>query len=91
MKKFLKLGLYLLFTILICTNIFIFVSSMNLSEDINKLESKTKRLKQENMELENKLYRTNSLESASLYAKELDFTKKASPYYLENLGFAKKE
>lgn len=91
MKNYLKLGLYLLFSVLIAANIFIFVSGMKLSQGINKFETETKRLKQENMELENKFYRTNSLEFASIFAKELDLTQKAEPYYLENLGFAKKE
>ncbi len=91
MRKSLKLGLYLIFTALIGINIFVFVSGMNLSQEINRLEAQTKKLKQENMELENKLYESNSLEFAGLFAKELDFSQEAEPYYLDNLGFAKKE
>lgn len=91
MKKIVKLGLYLLFTSLVAVNIFVFVSGMKLSQEINKLELETKKLKQDNMDLENKLYQANSLEFASLFAKDLNFTQKAEPYYLENLGFAKKE
>ncbi len=91
MKKFVKLSLYLAFGLLIAVNVFVFVSGMSLSQEINKLEVETKKLKRENMELENKLYQTNSLEFASIFAEDLDFTQKAEPHYLENLGFAKKE
>ena len=64
---------------------------MHLSEDINKFELKTKNLKKENMELEANLYRINSLKNTSSMAANLDFTKKANPYFLDNLRVALKK
>ncbi len=91
MKKILKYFIYLSFAILIGANIAIFVKSMYLSQQINLFEKETKRLKQENIELEKEAYRINSLQYASSLAAELGFKKKAEPYFLENLGFALKQ
>lgn len=91
MKKFLKYFTYLGFAVLISANIVIFVKSMSLSQQINVFEKGTKRLKQENIELEKEAYRINSLQYVSSVAAELGFKKKAEPYFLENLGFALKQ
>lgn len=76
---------------LIGANIVIFVKSMSLSQQINLFEMETKKLKQENIELEKEAYRINSLQYVSSIAAELGFKKKAEPYFLENLDFALKQ
>lgn len=91
MKYFYKLIITGIFTGLILLNIWVFTKGMNLSEDINKFELKTKKLKKENMELEANLYRINSLKNTSSMAANLDFTKKADPYFLDNLKVALKK
>ena len=78
-----------MFAGLIATNAYIFVSSMKLGEKINHFETKTSQLHRENLELKKKLYETNSLQHAASVAAAMNFTQKAEPYYLENLGFAK--
>lgn len=79
-----------LFLALVVANIAIFVSGMRLSEQINFYEKETKRLHQENLELEQKMYEVNSLQHAASLAAQLDFKKKAEPYYLHQIGFALK-
>ena len=91
MKSFYKLIITGVFTGLILLNLWVFNKGMNLSEDINKFELKTKNLKKENMELEANLYRINSLKNTSSMAANLDFTKKANPYFLDNLRVALKK
>lgn len=78
----------LIFIGLAIANIGIFISSMQLSDKITFYDSETKRLKQENLDLEQKIYEINSLQKASSAAAELDFVKKAQPNYLQNLGIA---
>lgn len=90
MKKTLGL-VWLFFVFLLAANIYIFLSGMNLSEKINTYEKETRRLHQENIDLEAKAYEANSLQYAASRAAELDFTKKAEPYFLDNLRVALKK
>ena len=90
MKNFIKPAIWMAFLVLIGANIFIFLSGMKLSEQINFYETETKKLHQENIDLEKKAYEANSLQHAASIAGELDFTKKAEPYFLESLRFALK-
>jgi hypothetical protein len=79
-----------MFVGLAIANIGIFISSMQLSDRITFYDKESKRLKMENLDLEQKIYEVNSLQKAASAAAELDFTKKAEPNYLENLGVALK-
>ena len=79
-----------LFTFLIAANIFAFVMSMQQSQGIQDYESKTHQLKLENSDLEESMYKVNSLQYAASKAAELSFTAKAKPYYLHPLGVAKR-
>ena len=83
--------IWLFFILLLGANIYIFLSGMDLSQKINTYEKETKRLHQENIDLEAKAYEANSLQYAASRAADLDFTKKAEPYFLENLHFALKK
>ncbi len=80
-----------LFLLLIAANVYIFLSGMKVSEQINFFEAQTKKLQQENIELEKKAYAANSLQHAASVAAELNYTKKAEPYFLNNLRFALKK
>lgn len=72
-------------------HISLFVSGITLGNEINKYENMTKNFKQENMDLETKLYSVESLSYAASEAAKLDYTKKASSLYLESLGIAMKQ
>lgn len=88
MKKIIKIIVPILFIGLVVINIFIFVSSMSLSQQINSFEKDTQKIRQQNIALEKELYRANSLDYAASVAAKLEFTKKAEPYFLENLKYA---
>lgn len=91
MGKIFKYIIVIIFFVLVASNLYIFVSSMTLSESINYYETQTRKLKQSNMDLEKKLYSLDSLQYAVTLASKMDFTNKAEPFYLENLGFALKK
>lgn len=78
----------LVFLGLAIANIGIFISSMQLSDKITFYDVETKRLKQVNLDLEQKIYEVNSLQKAASAAAKLEFNKKAEPNYLQNLGIA---
>lgn len=74
---------------MICAfHIYLFVSGINLSGDINIFESGTKKLRLENKELEKKLYTVESLTNAASQAATLKYDVKAVPVYVNNLGIA---
>jgi len=84
MKKFLVPAFLILFLI----NIFTFVTGINLADKITFYEKETKRLYQENQDLETKVFSVDSLKYASSLAEALKFTKNAQPVYLDNLKYA---
>ncbi len=88
MKKTLKLLIGLSFLGLIIANIFIFVSEMNLGQQVSYFEQETGRLHKQNLVLQQKAYAADSLQYAASVAAKLNFAQKAEPYFLENLGFA---
>jgi cell division protein FtsL len=89
--KVLEIALGIAFTALIAGNIFVFVSSMKLSGQIEWYEQKIGSLSQENLQLQQNAYEANSLTRAASVAASLDFTHKASPYYLAHPEFARSQ
>lgn len=88
MKKTGKILITILFLVMVVANLLIFVSGMNLSQQISYFEQETKRLRRENISLQKKAYEADSLQFAASVAAQLNFAQKAEPYFLENLGFA---
>ncbi len=86
--KILKYTIWLVFIGLVSANLYIFVQSMKISQHINYLDKETKKLHQGNLDLEKKAFETDSLEYAASMASQMAFTKKAEPFFLDNLGFA---
>jgi len=85
MKKYI---IYIVLFAIIVSNIYIFVSGINLSNEISKYEKDTMILHKENIELEKISTGDVSFQKAASLAAELDFTKKAVPIYLNNLAVA---
>lgn len=88
MKIDLKIVVIIVFFLLIGLNIFLFTKGLILTEAVNHLEKETKRLKLENNQLERELYFESSLSQLKKKAKAMGFTKKAEPFFLENLKYA---
>jgi len=91
MKSVFKFFISGVFITLLLLNFWIFTKGMYLSQEISKYETNTQKLRKENMELETKLYKINSLKNTSSMAASLEFTRRANPYFLDNLKVALKK
>jgi len=65
-------------------NIFVFVSSSRMSDQIAKYNSQVEALSKENMLLEARLYEVDSLSHAASEAAILGYTQKVEPQFLKN-------
>lgn len=88
MKNIKTIVIYLLFIVIGTLHVYLFVSGISLGDEITKYEAGTKKLQQENIDLEKKLYSIESLANAASAAATLNFTKKAVPIYLDTAGIA---
>lgn len=88
MSKKLQFPIVLLFAAICVMHVYLFVSGISFGDEINHFEKETKKLKSENLDLERKLYSIESLTHAASQAAALNFTQKATPVYLNNLGIA---
>lgn len=79
---------YLVFAILLFSNVAIFISSMYLGDEVNRFDSETKQLTQENAALEKEVYQAQSLQYAASLSAGLNFTKQSQPVFFENLKYA---
>lgn len=89
MRKLTGFLIWVIFLVLVSVNIYVFINSLKLSDNINRFEKEIKTLHQENLGLENRIYEVDSLQYAASLAGRLDFTQKAQPVYLDNLKYAK--
>ncbi|OGK27096.1 hypothetical protein A3C28_04910 [Candidatus Roizmanbacteria bacterium RIFCSPHIGHO2_02_FULL_39_9] len=93
MKQLLVLKhlVFIALVILLFCNIFVFLQSIKLGDQINKYEKEINRLHQENLVLENNVYEVDSLQYASSMAASLNFTQKAEPTFLDELKYARNQ
>lgn len=91
MKFITKYIIWTIFLILLSANVYIFVHSIKLANEINRFEKEMRAFHQENLILENKIYEVDSLQYAASMAARLDFSEKAQPLYLENLKYARNQ
>jgi hypothetical protein len=87
MNRYIKQIIGVVFLGLVAINIFIFLNGVNLSNDVHFFESEIHKLQQENMELEKKVYKVESLMNTASIAAELGYTS-GQPVYLEKPGYA---
>lgn len=88
MPKILRTTIWLTFFTLMVANIILFVYGVNLSDEINFYETEVKKLRQENITLEKKVFKFDSVTYAASIAAELDYTASNNTVYLQNPGYA---
>ncbi len=88
MKNTVKIFMAVLMFILIVANITFLLRGMSQSDKINKFEADISKLKEENTDLEKKVYQTQSFSYATSMAAAMSFTKKTNPIYIDNLLYA---
>lgn len=69
----------------------IFVKSIHISEEISKLEARTRAVRQKNTDLEALVYNKSSFQQVSSEAAKLGFTKAGNTLNLKLAGVAHKE
>lgn len=89
MKKFSTL-FCLSFILLLTGNIILFVSSMNLSSQMNEFDITTKQLAKENISLERDVLSLQSLQYAASLSASLNFDKTSQPVFFDELPVALK-
>jgi cell division protein FtsL len=82
--------LWFLLAALLFFNIYVFVSNLRMGEEIKAFDKKIILLRQENLDLETKIFKLNSYENIASLAADLNFVKKEMPVYLEDLKYAYK-
>jgi len=80
----------ILLTFFLLVNILIFVINIQLGEEIKIYEKKITLLRQENLDLEAKIYQLTSYEKMASLAAELNFVKNETPIYLGEIKYAYK-
>lgn len=73
---------------LLIGNIFMFASSVKISDQITYIETKIEGVRKENSEIQQKILAENSLQTLEFIAKQTGYTKEAEPYYLGETGYA---
>lgn len=74
--------------VLILINLFVLISGIVLSDEINDFELKTDGLRKTNLTLEKEAANLGSLKFAQEQAKEFNFTNSSPPQTLDQLGYA---
>lgn len=90
MKLLARTGIWIMFFALMIGNVFVFLQGVSLSESIHLFEKEINSMKQENVELETKLYKVESIGYAASLAAELDYTKKSEPVFFGESKYALK-
>lgn len=88
MKQIIKVSVWIVVVMLVAANIILFRYSIELGKDIAPYETNTKALHEENLRLEKQVSKLTSLEFAKAVAGELNFSKVATPVYLDVFGLA---
>lgn len=73
---------------LIFINLFVMISGIVISDEINILEQKTDKLHKINLSLEKEVANLSSLKFAAEQAKEFDFSNSSAPQYIDQLKYA---
>jgi len=72
-------------------NIFVFVGNIYLGEEIKVYDKKISVIRQENLDLETKIFKLSSYETIASLAAQLNFVKDEMPIFIENLKYAYKK
>lgn len=69
-------------------NLFVMISGIVISDEINNFEKKTDKLHKANLNLEKEVANLSSLNFAQVQAKEYGFENTAAPQYIDQLKYA---
>lgn len=90
MKFLANSAIWFVFFGLMIGNVYVFMQGISLSDQIHNFESDIKNLRQENTELETRIYKIESITFAASLAAELDYNKKSEPVFFGEKKYALK-
>ncbi len=90
MKLLANSAIWFVFFGLMIGNVYVFMQGISLSDQIHQYENDMKQLRQENIELETRIYKVESITYAASLAAELDYNKKAEPVFFGEKKYALK-
>jgi len=88
MKNIIKSLVWLVFIALVVGNVYIFVSGIKTSDEINRFDKETTKLHEENTDLEKEINKVSSLQYTASKAAEMNFTEKPTPLVIEGQKYA---
>lgn len=88
MNKFIKTTIWILFFSLVIGNVYVFMHGVKLGDEIGFYENEIKKLRKENTQLEQKVYKIDSVTYAASIAAELDYVYSDNALYIDQKGFA---
>lgn len=71
-------------------NVYVFMQGISLSDQIHQYEKEIQKMRQENIELETKIYKAESITYAASLAAELEYDKKSEPVFFGEKKYALK-
>lgn len=86
--KYLNKLIWIVFVGLIIGNVYVFVSGIKISDEINRFEADITKIHQENIDLEKETYEVESLQYTASVAARLEFTEQPAPLILNNTNYA---
>ncbi len=90
MKLLANSAIWFVFFGLMIGNVYVFMQGISLSDQIHQYENGMKKLRQENIELETKIYKVESITYAASLAAELEYNKKSEPVFFDEKKYALK-
>lgn len=89
MNRFIRSIIWVVFFGLIVGNVYLFIYGVKLTDEINFYESKVNELRADNIRLEKKVFKFDSVTYAASLAAELDYTaNNTETIYLNQPGYA---
>ncbi|MEK7110135.1 MAG: hypothetical protein AAB876_02840 [Patescibacteria group bacterium] len=88
MKNIFLKTTWLIITGLIVANLFVVISGIVISDEIDNFEQKTDKLHKINLTLEKEVANLGSLKFAQEQAKEFGFSNSTAPQYIDQLKYA---
>lgn len=85
---YVKIGYLFLLGMLLTGNIFMFASSVKISDQITNIESHIEVVRKENADLQQRVLGENSIQTLEYIARKSGFTEEAQPYYLGETDYA---
>lgn len=88
MKNIVRQLVGLTFLVLLAANVYVFMNGVQLSDKVHYYESEVSKLRNENISLEKRVYKFDSITYAASIAAELEYAEADEKMYVTKPGYA---